>query len=186
MDTSMDFVAIQAALPQRYPLLLVDRVLSLDPGRRIETVKAVTATDPCYAGLSDTAGADAYAYPVSLLIESFGQSAALLWLRDAEPSGGDSVLLFVGARDYVVEGNAYPGEVVRHVVELEQVVADTAFATGESWVGDRRIATIGSLMAARRPRSAIATSPGSPAGSPEKTNDVAAAGPVDRVAQPSI
>jgi 3-hydroxyacyl-[acyl-carrier-protein] dehydratase len=151
----MDIAMIQAALPQRHPLLLVDRVVSIDPGRSIETVKAITASDNCYAGVPDGAGIDAYAYPVSLLIESFGQSAALLWLGEEAGQPEGSVLLFVGARDYRVEGRAFPGDVVRHVVHLEQVVAETAFATGESWVGDVRIAQVVSLMAARRPREAV-------------------------------
>lgn len=152
----MDIAKVQAALPQRHPLLLVDRVLSMQPGRSIETIKAVTASDPCYAQVPVGAQIEAYAYPVSLLIESFGQSAALLWLGDEAAADG-SVLLFLGAREYRVEGRAYPGDVVRHVVHLEQVVADTAFATGESWVGDTRIAHIGSLMAARRPKDAVGT-----------------------------
>jgi 3-hydroxyacyl-[acyl-carrier-protein] dehydratase len=150
----MNVAQIRAVLPQRHPLLLVDRVLSRGE-RSIETIKAITATEPCYARLGDDAGVDDYAYPASLLIESFGQSAALLWLDDAIAGAGD-VLLFVGARDYTVEGHAYPGDTVRHVVHLERVVADTAFATGESWVGDRRIAVIGSLMAARRPADTLA------------------------------
>lgn len=152
----MDIAKVQAALPQRHPLLLVDRVLSIDPGCSIETIKAVTASDPCYSGVPEGASLDAYAYPVSLLIESFGQSAALLWLGEQASADG-SVLLFVGAREYHVEGRAFPGDVVRHVVHLEQVVAETAFATGESWVGDVRIAHVGSLMAARRSKDAVGT-----------------------------
>ncbi|MCI4066462.1 beta-hydroxyacyl-ACP dehydratase [Micromonospora sp. R77] len=150
----MNIAQIRAVLPQRHPLLLVDRVLSRGDDR-IETIKAITATEPCYARLGDDATVEDHAYPVSLLIESFGQSAALLWLHDAV-AGAGHVLLFVGARDYTVEGHAYPGDTVRHVVHLERVVADTAFATGESWVGDRRIAVIGSLMAARRPADTLA------------------------------
>lgn len=157
-------VHIRATLPQRYPLLLVDRVLLQQPGH-IETIKAVTSTEPCYADVPDDADHADYRYPVSLLIESFGQSAALLWLSEhrtshaegvaAEADATEQTLLFVGARDYEVHGYAYPGDVVRHVVRLERVVADTAFASGESWVGDRKIATVGSLMAARRPTGAL-------------------------------
>ena len=147
---------VRRILPQRHPLLLVDRVVSVDPGRHIRTEKAVTATEPCYAGLADTDDATRYAYPVSLLIESLGQSAALLWLHGEAPIGDDDVLLFVGARDYRFDGCAHPGDVLRHEVWLESVVADTAFARGETWVGDRRIATVATLIAARRTRHALA------------------------------
>lgn len=144
--------AVRAVLPQRHPLLLVDRVLALDPGRSVVTAKAVSATEPCYAGLPDTASDRAHDYPVSLLVESLGQSAALLWFAGRGPDPADGrTLMFVGARDHRVEGVARPGDVVRHRVRLESVIADTAFATGESWVGDRRIASVGSLVATRRP-----------------------------------
>lgn len=143
---------VRSLLPQRFPLLLVDRVLELEPGRRISTVKAVSGTDGCYAGLPDGAQRRQYRYPYSLIVESFGQSAALLWLdgRQLDPDD-DQVLMFVGATDFSFEGNAYPGEVLRHEVRLDSVIADTAFASGEIWVGERRIATVDTLVATRRP-----------------------------------
>jgi 3-hydroxyacyl-[acyl-carrier-protein] dehydratase len=142
---------IRAVLPQRHPLLLVDRVLELVPGRSIRTVKAITGTDPCYAALPDGAGDRCYDYPFSLMIESFGQSAALLWLDGRLPDpGDDKVLMFVGARDFGFHGTARPGDVLRHEVRLDSVVADTAFASGETWVGDRRVATVDTLIATRR------------------------------------
>ena len=148
----LDHADIRAILPQRYPLLLVDRVLELDPGRFIRTIKTVTATDPCYAGLADGAETWRYEYPRSLMIESLGQSAALLWLGDqlATP-GDDRVLMFVGARSFCFEGAAHPGDVLRHEIRLDNVVADTAFASGETWIGDRRVATVATLIATRRP-----------------------------------
>lgn len=142
---------IRTLLPQRYPLLLVDRVLALEPGRSITTVKAITGTDPCYADLPDGGTDSRYDYPCSLLIESFGQSAALLWLGDRPPDDDGRVLMFVGATDFRFEGTARPGDVLRHEVRLDSVIADTAFASGASFVGDRRVATVDTLVATRRP-----------------------------------
>jgi 3-hydroxyacyl-[acyl-carrier-protein] dehydratase len=143
-------------------MLLVDRVLASETGRSIRTVKAVTGTEPCYAGLPDDAPLDRYAYPRSLLIESFGQSAALLWFGTGAPAvTGEQVLLFAGARGFRFDGDAYPGDLLRHEVRIDSVVADTAFASGETWVGERRVATVAALMAARRPRPGPADDPSS-------------------------
>lgn len=151
-DSVREHVDIRAVLPQRHPLLLVDRVLELNPGVLIRTIKAVTGTEPCFAGIPDGAQPWRYDYPQSLMIESFGQSAALLWLDGRAPTpDDDQVLMFVGARDYHFEGTAHPGDVLTHEVRLDSVVADTAFACGETWVGDRRIATVTTLIATRRP-----------------------------------
>ena len=147
-----DHAAIRALLPQRYPLLLVDQVLALTPGESITTIKAITGTEPCYAGIPDGAEPSRYDYPKSLMIESLGQTAALLWLDGREPvADDDTTLMFIGARDYHFSGTARPGDVLRHEVRLESVVADTAFAAGRTWVGDRPIATVTTLIATRRP-----------------------------------
>ncbi|MFD0900343.1 3-hydroxyacyl-ACP dehydratase FabZ family protein [Actinomadura sediminis] len=144
---------VRAALPQRHPLLLVDRVLELDPGRSVTAVKAVTGTEPCYAALPDGSGPRAYRYPRSLMTESLGQCAALLWLggRGGTDPGDGAVLMFAGVRDLRFAGHARPGDVLRHRVRLDSAIAGTAFASGETWVGDRRIAAATALIAARRP-----------------------------------
>jgi beta-hydroxyacyl-ACP dehydratase FabZ len=45
-----DAMAIAAILPHRYPFLLVDRVLELEPGRRIVALKNVTVNEPFFTG----------------------------------------------------------------------------------------------------------------------------------------
>jgi 3-hydroxyacyl-[acyl-carrier-protein] dehydratase len=162
-----DHARIRALLPQRYPLLLVDQVLELQPGSFIRTIKAVTATEPCFAHVCD---GGRHEYPRSLIIESLGQSAALLWLADNPVSPADDrVLMFAGARDFCFEGPAYPGDVLRHDVRLDGVVADTAFASGETWAGRRRIATVSAIIATRRPVQ--------PSGALPSATDAAGSGP---------
>jgi 3-hydroxyacyl-[acyl-carrier-protein] dehydratase len=146
---------VRAVLPQRYPMLLVDRVLELCAGRFIRTVKAVTGGEPCYAALPEGAQPWRYGYPSSLIVESLGQSAALLWFagrddREHLPDDGRT-LMFVGARDVRFEGTVLPGDVLRHEILLDSVIADTAFASGETWVGERRVASAACLIATRRP-----------------------------------
>ena len=144
-----DHARIRAILPQRYPMLLVDQVLELEPGSFIRTIKAITASEPCFAEVPE---GGRYEYPRSLIIESLGQSAALLWLADHPVAPADDrVLMFAGARDFRFDGPAYPGDVLRHDVRLDGVVADTAFASGETWAGGRRVATLSAMIATRRP-----------------------------------
>ncbi len=45
-----DALAIAAILPHRYPFLLVDRVIAIEPGRRIVAVKNVTVNEPFFTG----------------------------------------------------------------------------------------------------------------------------------------
>jgi 3-hydroxymyristoyl/3-hydroxydecanoyl-(acyl carrier protein) dehydratase len=154
----LDRRSIPALLPQRHPFLLIDRVCGVEPGRMIVAEKAVTATEPCYREQDERWAAGADAYPVCLMLESLGQAAALLWLSGSGPVDPADVLMFAGVRGYRVTGAAYPGDVLRHVVELAPVRADTAFASGATWVGGRRIATVDTLIAVRRPRSVLGQS----------------------------
>jgi 3-hydroxyacyl-[acyl-carrier-protein] dehydratase len=143
---------IMRILPHRPPILLVDRVLEFEAGVRIVATKTVSASEPCYTGLADPLPAADYAYPTSLLIESFGQSGALLWLCTAQAKGTtvEGTLIFAQARDCVFTGRVFPGDVLRHEVRMDHLVGDNAFMTGETWVDDRRIATMGSVLAVAR------------------------------------
>ncbi|WP_063771108.1 3-hydroxyacyl-ACP dehydratase FabZ family protein [Streptacidiphilus neutrinimicus] len=143
---------IMRILPHRPPILLVDRVLEFVPGERIVTTKTISASEPCYSGLADPLPDAGYAYPTSLLIESFGQSGALLWLCSARHRGEsvEGTLIFAQAKECVFDGRAYPGDVLRHEVRMDHLVGSNAFMTGETWIGDRRLATMGSVLAVAR------------------------------------
>jgi 3-hydroxyacyl-[acyl-carrier-protein] dehydratase len=139
---------IRALLPQREPLLLIDRVLGVKPSRTIVAEKTVSATEPLYR---ESLGA----YPFSLMLESIGQAAALLWLAEGRKVDDTEVLMLAAIRRYRVLGSAAPGEVLRHTVELVHEKADTAFASGRTCAGDRLLAEADAIVAVRRPRNVL-------------------------------
>lgn len=155
----LDHAAVRRVLPHRHPVLLVDEVAELVPGERIVATKAVTGSEPCYADLAEDLPGSAYAYPASLLVESFGQSGAVLWLRTAEAAGTPvrGTLVFGSARDVSITGSARPGQLLRHVVRIDRTVGDNVLMEGEIWAGDERIATVGSVLAAVRDGLSAAT-----------------------------
>jgi 3-hydroxyacyl-[acyl-carrier-protein] dehydratase len=146
---TLDHAEVLALLPVGHPMVLVDRAVSLSPGVAIETVTAVSGSEPCYQGLAAGLPAARYAYPRSLLLESFGQSAALLWFCSASRDL-DAVPMVGRLRNCQFHGDAQPGDVVHHVVQVDDMVDDTAFMSGYSSVGGRRLLTVGSLIAVRR------------------------------------
>ncbi|MEU4805220.1 3-hydroxyacyl-ACP dehydratase [Actinosynnema sp. NPDC023587] len=138
--------AIRRIIPHRHPVLLVDRVVEVDPGRSIVVLKAVSGREPCYADGTEEA------YPVGLLLESWAQSAVLLtrWQNPNPDVLADKVELITGIRDAVLHGEVFPGDVVEHHVELVREVADAAILAGHSLVAGRRVLEIGSFTMARR------------------------------------
>ncbi|MEU3465594.1 beta-hydroxyacyl-ACP dehydratase [Streptomyces sp. NPDC006733] len=153
-----DYAAIRRLIPHAHPILLVDRVLEIQPYEQIVTSKNVTGSEPCYAGLADDLGSRAFSYPPSLLMESWGQGGAILWMERIKAQGQErSGSLFLAAtRDVRLHRAVLPGDTLRHVVRIDQYVADCVLLSGESWVGDELVAEVGSAIAVMRPAESIA------------------------------
>lgn len=150
------YAEIQALLPHRHPMLMIDAVLSLEPQRSIVAIKCVTGNEPCYARLPSHATRRQSAYPVSLIVESFSQAGAILWKHGAAAQDGDRVLMFGVGRDCVFERDVFPGDTMQHRVTLERAMSDGLFLSGETWVGDARVARLGWLVAVTRPAGTLA------------------------------
>ncbi|MGH7814056.1 MAG: 3-hydroxyacyl-ACP dehydratase FabZ [Candidatus Binataceae bacterium] len=79
--------SIAALLPHRYPFLLVDRVIQLEPGR-VVTLKNVSFNEPYFSGHFP----DYPVMPGVLIVEAMAQSAAILALNE---SGASPSVLFM-------------------------------------------------------------------------------------------
>ncbi|WP_162002412.1 beta-hydroxyacyl-ACP dehydratase [Streptomyces sp. CB01881] len=154
----IDHAAIRGILPHRHPILLVDTVLEWHPFDRIVTTKAVSGSEPCYAGMAEGLGRSAYSYPKTLLIESFGQSGAVLWLESIRTRGEslDGTLIFAAARNVEFHRPVQPGDTVRHELKIDQLVGANAFLSGRSFVGDEPVMTVGEAIAVIRPNGSPA------------------------------
>lgn len=78
--TIYDSQAIQEILPHRYPFLLVDKIIELEPRTRIVGVKQVTINEQFFAGHFPGAPV----MPGVLQIEALAQVGAILALREFE------------------------------------------------------------------------------------------------------
>ena len=140
--------AVRVLLPHRYPMLLVDRVVDQPAPDRIVTVKAVSGSEPCYSGLAEGLGSDAYAYPPALLMESWGQGAGVLWMRQL--GGRDGALILAEVRGVRFHRTVQPGDVLHQHVRIDHVTDGALFFSGESWLGDQPVASVRSAIAVMR------------------------------------
>ena len=106
---------IMKILPHRYPMLLVDRVLEIDEGKRIVGIKNVTANEQFFQGHFPGAPV----MPGVLIIEAMAQCCAILFLRDL-PDRDRKLFLFGGVDKARFRRPVVPGDQLRLECELLQ------------------------------------------------------------------
>jgi 3-hydroxyacyl-[acyl-carrier-protein] dehydratase len=140
---------IRRLVRQRHPILLLDRVTRVDAPDSLVAVKAVTVSEPCYAHLGDTGVAEDFAYPLALLIESFGQAVSVLWALGGTDAG--AIPLLAGLRDVAAPAPVLPGDVLEHHVRLAHRSSASWTFTGTAQVAGREVLRIGALLVVARP-----------------------------------
>jgi 3-hydroxyacyl-[acyl-carrier-protein] dehydratase len=156
----MDIADIKAVLPHRYPMLLVDRVDEVTPGKSLVATKNVTVNEPCYAHLPE--GATDHAYPASLLVESWCQAAGVLAVQD-RPNPDvltGQVTLFGAITDLELVAPVRPGDVLRHHVRAQKILSNAAVMEGETYVDGVPVMRVGQVVIALRPAADIARAAG--------------------------
>lgn len=133
----MDINEILEHLPHRYPMLLVDRVLELESGKRILALKNVTINEPFFAGHFPH-------HPVMpgvLVIEAMAQAAAILTFKTFGAKPDDkSVYYFVGIDAARFKRPVGPGDQLLLDVSLERNVRGIYKFAAQARVGDAVVA----------------------------------------------
>ncbi|WP_371600253.1 3-hydroxyacyl-ACP dehydratase FabZ family protein [Streptomyces sp. NBC_00564] len=156
----LDHSQVRALLRQRPPMLLLDTVREFSPPASLVATKAVTAAEDCYRSLEDGSGIEDFAYPLALLLESFGQAASVLWsLAGLGPAG--EVPLMAGLRDLVFAAPTVPGDVLEHQVRLQRHSGTVCEFTGQTQVAGRTVLTVGSLLVVSRSATGLLSNPAS-------------------------
>lgn len=129
----MDIHEILQHLPHRYPMLLVDRVLECEPGKRILAIKNVSINEPFFTGHFPH-------HPVMpgvMIIEALAQAAALLSFKTLGNRPDDkSVYYFVGIDDARFKRPVEPGDQLILDVTLERLLRGLWKFSAQARVGE--------------------------------------------------
>lgn len=108
-----DIEWIQSVLPHRYPLLLVDRVLEMEPKKRIVALKNVTNNEPYLVGHFPGRPV----VPGVLLIEGMAQAGGLLLLHDL-PDRASKLVYLASVDEVKFRRPVVPGDQVRYEIDV--------------------------------------------------------------------
>jgi 3-hydroxyacyl-[acyl-carrier-protein] dehydratase len=131
----LDINEIMKILPHRPPFLLVDRIIELEPGKRIIGLKNVSINEPFFPGHFP-------GHPVMpgvLIIESMAQAACILAILSSDESVRSKVTYFVGIDSAKFRKPVFPGDQLRLEIEAVNCKRGIWTFTGRAYVEDRLV-----------------------------------------------
>ena len=137
----LDISRILAVIPHRYPFLLVDRILEIEPKKRVVGLKNVTINEPFFQGHFP-------GHPVMpgvLIVESMAQVGGML-LMDELDAPGEKVVYFMTLDNIKFRRPVVPGDQIRQEVEMVQLRGRTCRLKGVAYV-DGKVVCEAEMMA---------------------------------------
>ena len=131
----MDVVEIQSILPHRYPFLLIDRILEIEPGKRIVGIKNVTINEEFFLGHFPGKPV----MPGVLIVEAMAQVGGVLLLRDI-PDREKKLVYFMGIDEARFRKPVVPGDQLRFELEVLRLKMSTCKLQGKAFVDGQLVA----------------------------------------------
>ncbi len=139
----IDVITIQKLLPHRYPFLLVDRVLELEPHKRIVGIKNVSINEPYFQGHFP-------GHPVMpgvLVIEALAQAGGLLTQLSHGADADGKLFYLVKIDNAKFSRMVVPGDQLELVVELKRTIRNMAMYACVARVDGEQVACADVLCA---------------------------------------
>ena len=134
---------IQKLLPHRYPFLLVDRVVALDPHKSIVALKNVSINEPFFQGHFQ-------GHPVMpgvLVIEALAQAGGLLTQLSRGTVADNKLFYLVKIDNARFSRMVVPGDVLELHVQIKRIIRTMTFYTCVARVGGEEVASADVLCA---------------------------------------
>jgi 3-hydroxyacyl-[acyl-carrier-protein] dehydratase len=133
-------------LPQKYPFLMIDRVIELNSGKSVTALKNVTINDWFFEGHFPGNPV----MPGTLIIEAMAQTSILLYHSGFEDKLTRRPDYYLGSVKARFHQPAVPGDQLRLVAETVKLLSSGAFVSAKAFVGDKLIAEADLVFAVKQ------------------------------------
>jgi len=138
----LDINAIFKAMPHRYPMLLIDRIIDLEPRKRVVAIKNVTFNEPHFVGHFPQRPV----MPGVLIVEAMAQAGGFMLLNAIEEPE-KKLVYFLGIDGVRFRKPVIPGDQLRFEIEMIQFRPNSCRMGGKAYV-DGKVVAEGTFLAA--------------------------------------
>ncbi len=134
MSAELGINEIKKIIPHRFPMLLIDRVISLKAGQEAKAIHNVSFGE----NFVQASSSKDPVFPSVLIVEAMAQAGAVVLLSEEKFAG--KTAYFGGIKEANFTGQARPGDQIVLTTKLTKIKRNIGVGVGEAWVNDKKIA----------------------------------------------
>ncbi len=142
----MDILEIMEILPHRYPILLVDKIVEYEEGKRIVGIKNVSVNEPVFQGHFPGFPL----FPGVYILEAMAQVGGILMIKSLKLEIGKYAVVFAGIDDARFKRPVFPGDVLTMELEVISLKRALSKMKGVATVNGKLVAQATLYAASRK------------------------------------
>lgn len=129
-------VDIGKILPQRYPFLMIDRVLELEPGKKIVALKNVSMNEPFFPGHFPGKPI----MPGVMMVEAMAQASIILFSANTQGDASSKTHYYLGAVKMRFLHPVVPGDQLKIFIEPVKIISTAGIVKAQAFVAEKEVA----------------------------------------------
>ncbi len=131
----LDIEEIKKLIPQRFPFIMIDRILDVEPGKHAVSIKNVSGNEEFFQGHFP----EKRVMPGALILEAMAQTAIVLFAVDRKQESNKKTIYYFGSAKARFLHAVVPGDQLKITVKNVKSLPTGAYVSGEATVDDKKI-----------------------------------------------